>query len=188
MFLATYGGTLVFKEKPSEDQITDLQNVFEEANVLEPKYDPENRWSVEVSGSGRYPEVRLNEVLNKMTSSITSGTIVFFGDRSDCLERCFWNLKFEKGKWEEHEGTIVYSKDEALTEFPPVSENDRAEFIGEIVDIFEDFLEEKGITIPNPEKDETDDENTAIIFGSDYGYCQDRLEEMMRNWKILKGE
>ena len=47
-----------------------------------------------------------------------------------------------------------------------VKTNDRAEFIGQIIDIFEDFLEEKGIEIPN---DDREDENDAIIYGLDYG-------------------
>ena len=180
-YFATWEGTIIFKGKPSDDQIKDLEKEFCEADLLEPKFDPENRWSVNLYGSGNYSESGVYEVLNKIVPFIISGKIVFSGD-----EDAHWKIEFVKGKWEEDNGSIVYSKNDALSEFPPVSEDDRAEFIGEIVDIFEDFLEEKGITIPNPEKNEDDDENQAIIYGSDYGYCQDRLEEMMRNWKILK--
>ena len=67
-----------------------------------------------------------------------------------------------------------------------VDDSTKAEFIGQIIDIFEDFLEEKNIDIPNPEKEE--DENltdAAIIFGSDYGELSDRIEFMMKNWKIF---
>ena len=56
------------------------------------------------------------------------------------------------------------------------------EFTGQIIDIFEDFLELKGITIPNPERDE-DPDNTAIIYGSDYGMLQDKIEDTLRNWE-----
>lgn len=35
-----------------------------------------------------------------------------------------------------------------------INEMDKPELIGNIIDIFEDFLDDKGIIIPNPEKDE----------------------------------
>ena len=35
-----------------------------------------------------------------------------------------------------------------------VNEMNEPELIGNIIDIFEDFLDDKGIIIPNPEKDE----------------------------------
>ena len=180
-FSATWNGTIVFKKKPSDDQIEDLKRELCKLVVLEPKYNPKTRWYVNVYGSGNYSDAGLYKVLNKIAPSIISGRIVFSGD-----EDTHWKIEYVKGKWKEENGIIVYSKNDALSEFPPISENDRAEFIGQIIDIFEDFLGEKGITIPNSEKNETDDENTAIIYGSDYGYCQDRLEEMMRNWKILE--
>ena len=61
-----------------------------------------------------------------------------------------------------------------------ISENDKAEFVGQIIDVFEDFLESKGIDIPNDEKD--DDDNSAIIYGTDYGEIQTDLEELLQNW------
>ena len=64
-----------------------------------------------------------------------------------------------------------------------IKASDCAEFIGQIIDLFEDFLEEKGIVIPNPEKD--DDEDPAIIYGSDYGVLQDGIEEALKNWRLL---
>lgn len=63
---------------------------------------------------------------------------------------------------------------------------DKLEFIGQIIDIFEDFLEEKGIDIPN--EDKTDEDNTAIIYGCDYGDLQTNIEEMMKNWGIIDVE
>lgn len=61
------------------------------------------------------------------------------------------------------------------------------EFAGQIIDIFEDFLEEKGVLIDNPERDE-DADNTAILYGSDYGYLQDKIYETLRNWKLAAEE
>lgn len=64
----------------------------------------------------------------------------------------------------------------------PVSANDKAEFIGQIIDIFEDFLDEKKVILDNDEKEE--DEDAANIYGTDYGYLQQQLEELLRNWNL----
>lgn len=76
----------------------------------------------------------------------------------------------------------------------PLSESDGslAEFTGQLIDIFEDFLEERGIAIDNPEKEEAlsglDPENTAIIYGSDYGELQSEIESQLENWRMLERE
>jgi hypothetical protein len=64
-----------------------------------------------------------------------------------------------------------------------ISQDEMPEFIGQIIDIFEDFLEDEGIDIPNPEKDEDDELNEAIIYGSHYGRLQDDLEALVNNWQ-----
>lgn len=74
---------------------------------------------------------------------------------------------------------------------PVISKEDTPEFIGQIIDIFEDFLAEKGIEIPNPEKEDNQDsyedpDEIAILYGSDYGELQTALENTMKNWGILK--
>jgi hypothetical protein len=56
------------------------------------------------------------------------------------------------------------------------------EFIGQIIDIFEDFLEERGVTLPNDEREQ--DEDAAIIYGTDYSQLQTELIDTMRNWGI----
>lgn len=49
-----------------------------------------------------------------------------------------------------------------------------------IIEKFEDFLDEKGIVIPNSEKDE--DDSASNIYGSDYYKLEDEIIE------IIKGE
>lgn len=62
------------------------------------------------------------------------------------------------------------------------------EFRGQLVNTVEDFLSECGVTsIPSSEKEkedagDTDDENTAIIYGSDYGKLADALTSTISNW------
>lgn len=70
-----------------------------------------------------------------------------------------------------------------------INQNDKAEFIGCIIDIFEDFLDEKGVTLEPPEKSdemELDGGTTANIYGSDYDSISDSLESLLRGWKVIE--
>lgn len=71
----------------------------------------------------------------------------------------------------------------------PVRPDDTPEFIGQMIDTVEDFLEEKGVTIDNPEKEEEeDDENTAILYGSDYDSLADAFRNLMKAYHFISDE
>lgn len=60
------------------------------------------------------------------------------------------------------------------------------EFLGQIIDSFEDFLEEKKVSIKNHEKTEDNhSDNPAIIFGSDYDNIEDSIRRLLQNCNIL---
>ncbi|GAA6322712.1 hypothetical protein [Thomasclavelia ramosa] len=60
------------------------------------------------------------------------------------------------------------------------------EFLGQIIDSFEDFLEEKKVSIKNHERTEDNhSDNPAIIFGSDYDNIEDSIRRLLQNWNIL---
>lgn len=72
-----------------------------------------------------------------------------------------------------------------------IDNNNLAEFIGQIIDTFEDFLAERNVEIDNDERDEarcemSDDElnecELAIIYGTDYGELADSIEDILKNW------
>lgn len=70
-----------------------------------------------------------------------------------------------------------------------INQNNKTEFIGCIIDIFEDFLDEKGVTLEVPEesdKMELDGGTTANIYGSDYDSISDSLEALLRSWKVIE--
>ena len=70
----------------------------------------------------------------------------------------------------------IYTKQElrnGIVELSP-------EFKGSLIDAVEDFLEEKGVKIENPEK--TDSDNPAIIYGSDYDLLASALQEVITSW------
>lgn len=65
--------------------------------------------------------------------------------------------------------------------------NATAEFVGQLIDIFEDFLEDKNMHIENPEwleDPDHDPDDPVCIYGMDYGYLQTRIEDLLDNWNI----
>lgn len=71
-----------------------------------------------------------------------------------------------------------------------MTNSDKLEFLGQIIDIFEDFLDEKGIKIDNPDCDMDSIEDASCdnvnIYGCDYGDLSDRIESTMTNWGLFK--
>ena len=51
------------------------------------------------------------------------------------------------------------------------------EIATEIVNIFEDFLEEHGVDVPNPDKEQS--ENPAVIYGTDFGDLRDQITDYL---------
>ena len=52
----------------------------------------------------------------------------------------------------------------------------------EIVELFEDFLEKRGVNIPNEDRDADGDPDAAIIYGIDYAELCDSVEELLTKW------
>lgn len=70
-----------------------------------------------------------------------------------------------------------------------VSINNKAELLGELVDVVEDMLEARSVTLPVPEIDIDDDEdNAAIIRGSDYDEMAGGFCETLKNWNLVESE
>lgn len=66
-----------------------------------------------------------------------------------------------------------------------INVNNKEEFIGQIIDLFEDFLDEKNVKISNPEAIENGEENIAIIYGGDYDTLHDQIQSVLENWDII---
>ena len=66
-----------------------------------------------------------------------------------------------------------------------VQPDDEPEFIGRLVDIVENFLCDKDVMIDNPERDEDDAEDAAIIYGDDYDALADEFRYVMRAYHFL---
>lgn len=57
--------------------------------------------------------------------------------------------------------------------------DEKCEFFGVLIDVAEDFLDEMGITAEDIPNDEREDEDSAIIYGSDYDDLVDRFSEIL---------
>ena len=73
---------------------------------------------------------------------------------------------------------------------PVVNDADAPEFIGQIIDIFEDFLDARGVVLKNEERDTDEDldpEEAANIYGDDYDELKDSIANMLSRWGVLRG-
>ena len=65
--------------------------------------------------------------------------------------------------------------------------NDKPEFFGQIIDCFDSFLKEQDVRLPRSVKEmaddnETNDYNSARIYGSDYDDLNDKITKTIMNW------
>ena len=63
----------------------------------------------------------------------------------------------------------------------------RLETLACIIELFEDFLDERGIDVPNPEK-EQEPESASTIYGSDYGELESRLDSLLVRLGMMEEE
>lgn len=70
-----------------------------------------------------------------------------------------------------------------------IKKEDKSEFIGQIMDIFEDFLDEYGIKLPKKEgEDGCDPDAPANLCGKAYDNLAEQLETFFHRWGVIKDE
>lgn len=69
-----------------------------------------------------------------------------------------------------------------------IAENDYPEFAGQIIDMLEDWLEEKGVKPDMLPNDREDDENAAIIFGSYYDIIYEAIRDEADKHNLISHE
>lgn len=74
---------------------------------------------------------------------------------------------------------------------PKLNLDTQQEFICEIIEHFENFLDAKGIELDNPEKQEAitngqDEDIICNIYGTDYGWLQSDIEGSLKSWGLIK--
>lgn len=68
-----------------------------------------------------------------------------------------------------------------------MTHSERLETLACIIELFEDFLDERGIDVPNDEKDQ-DPDSASTIYGTDYGELEGRLESLLIRLGLLEEE
>lgn len=75
-----------------------------------------------------------------------------------------------------------------------LDEGSKAEFVGQIVDVFEDYLCEHGIALENEDRDaaieegEVEEDEAAIIYGDAYDFISIPVETSIEGYGLMKGE
>ena len=75
-----------------------------------------------------------------------------------------------------------------------LSKENLTEFVGQIVDVVEDFLESKGIQFPETKQlmldagcsEEEAEENTAILYGDNYDAIASLVEDIVLGWGLVQ--
>jgi hypothetical protein len=152
-YYANWGGGIQFKEKPSEEVLNLLDD------VLCCDYFDEARLEADYSGYTKYHEEDVYKALEAAEKYTESGSIDFDGE-----DGCHWRFVFRDNEWTDEPGSVYY--DSEIPEL--ISRKDIPEFLGQIVDVFEDALGNK----------------TPEFTGKTYDTAVNKLNELMRSWKI----
>ena len=74
-----------------------------------------------------------------------------------------------------------------------IPESEVSEFVGQVKDIFNDFLAEHGVERddlgnhePADPLDEDDHDYSVVIYGSQYDEIAGSVKSMMENWDLIK--
>ena len=130
------------------------------------------------------------EMLKKATELCEKLQSCFRGVSSIAWDNAYDEFTQNMDSYEKEFGDAIAELKTALTapdEGKPFTHDDRMEFLGQMIDIVEDFLDDKGVEIENPDRDEEDD-NAAIIYGTDYDTLSSGFEGKLIDWGFLKKE
>lgn len=75
----------------------------------------------------------------------------------------------------------------------PIPRENLTEFIAQILEVVEDYLDEKGVTILNEDRQAAieageDPEGLAILYGTDYGNLMSGIEAILNHWGLIERE
>lgn len=76
------------------------------------------------------------------------------------------------------------TKENPISLDPNTTREGRLSFLADVVEVFEDFLDRRGIVIPNEDKEE--DEGASNIYGCDFAELSDNVEEVLIKYGFLK--
>lgn len=174
-YYAVGGGEISLAREPTQEElrtmIDALDGVFDNVSY---EHQQEDHYIV-LGFDSKYHDDEL-EILNRVSDPnlVCGGEIYFTGE-----DGARWRYRYSKkaNMWIDESAEFTWEYDKKL------KWETASEFIGQIIDGFEDFLESKGIDIPNPEKEQS--EAACILYGTDYGELQSYIESTLINWEVL---
>lgn len=102
------------------------------------------------------------------------GGYYYDGKELECLDED--DLAFRKADM--YTTTLIDAVLERANAFPITQDDDVNELVGQLIDIFEDFLENKGIT--------SFSKSNAIICGPYYDKLATSIKETLKNWGVIQ--
>lgn len=99
---------------------------------------------------------------------------------ADLFKTAVINLMPKKSVCDYNEGSIITYVDMRLEEIERNKQADESEFYGQLIDAVEDFLDERNVTWPYPEREDCED--AAIIFGDDYDELKSAFQNIIEKW------
>lgn len=169
-YYATVDGSIKPK---SEEAAKEIVRVLDEREYFEYYFDA-NAQRIVIWQHEKYWEDEYYHLFEKTRGLVENGMI--FASGEDGAQWCF-EYDPSADRWNELNGRVVYEKGTIN------------ELVHILIDGFEDFLTEKGIWFPNPERDgddpDVDPESVALIYGTDYGTLQTYIEDTLRNFGLI---
>lgn len=151
------GGQLVFMYLT----YTEIQNIYKRA-ISEPWATP---WNI----NSQFLAILESEALCDLIDC-----------DADLFKTAVINLMPKKSVCDYNEGSIITYVNMRLEEIERNKQADGSEFYGQLIDAVEDFLDERNVTWPNPERE--DCKNAAIIFGDDYDELKSAFQNIIEKW------
>ena len=146
-YYARWSGWIKFKENHNNDIRKELNETFRENY-----YD--QRGYAEYSNSGNYDGQHIETILNKAMPFIDQAEMKYTGE-----DGAIWRFVIEDGVLDEQDGRVCYLPD-------------RNEYIGQIIDIFQNELEKEN--------------KNLLINGSVYDTIADKLDCLMTGYGVFK--
>lgn len=154
-YYASYNGYIRFKNIPDKEIMDCLYN------TLDCYSDKKDLLEVTVDGNDKYHEDEIYEVLNKIKPFVKEGELEYHGE-----DDYHWRFIFKDNDWVEENGEVYYESQLPLLK----KGEDQAEFVGQIVDIAEDCL---------------NDSEEVLIDNDRYDTFIEKLINMMKEWKVF---
>lgn len=140
-------------------------------------FDGETAWMM--CYDGNYYEDYVNDYLNIIAKYVDHGEVEMQSE-----DDSYWKYVFKDGNWHEVSGRIAY--EDELTKCSEInrSNENKLSFLHDLIDVFENFLDDKGILLENPDKEQSGD-GASNIYGDDYFDIESELECVLKNWEVI---